>query len=62
MRTLGAVAHGVDVDLDALEEAVDADGPVGVHDGGRGEVADEVLGRVGEVDGEAADDEATAGR
>ena len=52
-----AVAHGVDVDLDALEEAVDAHGPVRVDDGGRGEVAGEVLGRVREVDREPADDE-----
>ena len=56
------VADGVDVDLDALEEAVDAHRPVGVDDRGRGEVTDEVLGRVGEVDGEPADDERRAGR
>ena len=55
-----AVGDGVDVDLDALEVAVDPDRPVGVDDGRGGELADEVLGRVAEVDREAADDEARA--
>ena len=52
-----AVRDRVDVDLDALEVAVDPDGPVGVDDGRRGELAGEVGRRVAEVDGEAADDE-----
>ena len=52
-----AVGDGVDVDLDALEVAVDADRAVGVDHGGRRELAREVVGRVAEVDGEAADDE-----
>ena len=55
-----AVGHGVDVDLDALEVAVDADGPVGIDDRRRRELADEVVGRVAEVDRQAADDEARA--
>ena len=37
-----AVGHGVDVDLDALEVAVDADRPVRVDDGRRRELAGEV--------------------
>ena len=52
-----AVADGIDVDLDALEVAVDADRAVRVDDRGRRELALEVLGRVAEVDGQAADDE-----
>ena len=52
-----AVGDGVDVDLDALEVAVDPDRAVGVDDGRGGELALEVVGRVAEVDGEAADDE-----
>ena len=52
-----AVGDGIDVDLDALQVAIDADGPIGVDDGGRGELPGEVLGRVAEVDGQAADDE-----
>ena len=52
-----AVGDGVDVDLDALEVAVDADRAVGVDDRRRRELAGEVLRRVAEVDGEAADDE-----
>ena len=52
-----AVGDGVDVDLDALEVAVDADGPVRVDDRRHRELALEVLGRVAEVDGEPADDE-----
>ena len=55
-----AVGHGVDVDLDALEVAVDPDGPVGIDDRRGRELADEVVGRVAEVDREAADDEARA--
>ena len=53
-----AVADRVDVDLDPLEVAVDPDRPVGIDDRRRGELPDEVLGRVAEVDREAADDEA----
>ena len=53
-----AVADRVDVDLDALEVAVDPDRPIRVDDGRRRELPDEVLGRVAEVDREAADDEA----
>ena len=52
-----AVGDGVDVDLDALEVAVDADRPVRVHDRRHRELPLEVLGRVAEVDGEPADDE-----
>ncbi len=52
-----AVADGIDVDLDALEVAVDADRPVGVDDRGQRELAGQVLGRVAEVDGQPADDE-----
>ena len=52
-----AVADGVDVDLDALEVAVDADRPIGVDDRRQRQLAGQVLGRVAEVDGEAADDE-----
>ena len=52
-----AVGDGVDVDLDALEVAVDADRAVRVHDRGRRELPFEVLGRVAEVDGEPADHE-----
>ena len=52
-----AVADGVDVDLDALEVAVDADRPVRVDDRGRRQLAGQVLRRVAEVDGQAADDE-----
>ena len=62
MSTSLAVADGVDVDLDALEVAVDADRPVRVDDRRGGELPDEVLGRVAEVDREAADDERRAGR
>ena len=57
MRTSRPVGDRVDVDLDALEVAVDPDRPVGVDDGRRRELADEVAGRVGEVDGQPADDE-----
>ena len=39
-----AIADGIDVDLDALEVAVDADGPVRVDDRGEPELALEVLG------------------
>ena len=52
-----AVRDRVDVDLDALEVAVDPDRPIGIDDRRRGELPDEVLGRVAEVDREAADDE-----
>ena len=52
-----AVGDRVDVDLDALEVAVDAHRPVRVDDRGRRELAEQVLGRVAEVDREAADDE-----
>ena len=52
-----AVRDGVDVDLDALEVAVDADRAIGIDHGGRGELAGEVRRRVAEVDGQAADDE-----
>jgi len=52
-----AIGDGVDVDLDALEVAVDPDGPVGVDDRGRRQLARQVRRRVAEVDGEAADDE-----
>ena len=52
-----AVADRVDVDLDALEVAVDADRAVGVDDRGRRQLAGQVLGRVAEVDREPADDE-----
>ena len=62
MSTPLAVADGVDVDLDALEVAVDADGPVGVDDRRGGELAGEILGRVAEVDRQAADHERRAGR
>ena len=51
------VAHGVDVDLDALEVAVDADRSVGIDDGGGRQLAGQVARRVAEVDGQAADDE-----
>ena len=53
-----AVADRVDVDLDPLEVAVDPDRPVGVDDRRGRELADEVVGRVAEVDREPADDEA----
>ena len=53
-----AVRHGVHVDLDPLEVAVDAHRPVRVDDRGDGELPQQVLGRVAEVDREAADDEA----
>jgi hypothetical protein len=52
-----AVRHSVDVDLDALEIAVDPDGPIGVNDRRRRELPDEILGRVAEVDRETTDDE-----
>ena len=52
-----AIGDGVDVDLDALEVAIDADGPVGVDDGRRRQLPGEVGRRVAEVDGEAADHE-----
>ena len=55
-----AVADGVDVDLDALEVAVDADGPVGVDDRGERQLALQVLRRIAEVDGEPADHERRA--
>ena len=54
---VGPVGHRVDVDLDALEVAVDPDRSVGIDDGGHGQLADEVAGAVGEVDGQPADDE-----
>src|SRR5439155_15098892 len=54
------VGYGVNVDLDPLEVAIDANRPIGVDDRGGGELADEVVGRVAEVDREAADDEARA--
>ena len=54
---VGPVRHGVDVDLDALEVAVDPDRPVGIDDGGHGQLADEIAGAVGEVDRQPADDE-----
>ena len=54
---VGAVAHGVDVDLHALQVAVDADRSVRVDDGRRRQLAGQVARRVAEVDGEAADDE-----
>ena len=53
-----AVRDGVHVDLDALEVAVDAHRPVRIHDGGGRELPQQVLGRIAEVDREAADDEA----
>ncbi len=53
-----AVGDGVDVDLDALEVAVDADRAIGVDHGRGGQLALEVVGGVAEVDGQAADDEA----
>ena len=52
-----AVRDGVDVDLDALEIAVDADRAIGIDDGGRRELAGEVRRRVAEIDGQAADHE-----
>ena len=57
MSTSIAVGHGVDVDLDALEIAVDAHRPIRIDDRGQRQLAGEVLGRVAEVDGQAADDE-----
>ena len=42
MSTRSPSRDGVDVDLDALEVAVDADGPVRVDDRRRGELAGEV--------------------
>ena len=54
---VAAVRDGVDVDLDALEIAIDPDGPIGIDDRRRRELAREVLRRVAEVDGQAADDE-----
>ena len=39
-----AVGDGIDIDLDALEIAVDANRPVRVDDGRQGELAGEVLG------------------
>jgi hypothetical protein len=52
-----AVGDRIDVDLDALEIAVDPDRSIGVDDGRRRELPDEVVGRVSEVDRQAADDE-----
>ena len=39
---VGSVADRVDVDLDALEVAVDPDRPIGIDDRRRGELPDEV--------------------
>ena len=55
---LDPVADGVDVDLEALEVGVDAHRPVVIHHGRDGQLADQVLLAVAEVDGQAADDEA----
>ena len=52
-----AIGDGVDVDLHALEVAVDADRTVGVHDGRGGQLAGQIRRRIAEVDGQAADDE-----
>ncbi len=52
-----AVADGIDVDLDALEIAVDADGPIRIDDRGRRQLPRQVLRRVAEVDRETADHE-----
>ena len=54
---VGPVGHGVDVDLDPLEVAIDPDRSVGIDDGRHGQLADEVAGAVAEVDGQPADDE-----
>ena len=51
------VRDGVDVDFDALEVPVDADGAIRVHVRRRRELPGEVRRRVAEVDGEPADDE-----
>ena len=58
MSTRSPSRHGVDVDLEALEVAVDADRPVGLDDGRGGQLAGQVGRRVAEVDGQATDDEA----
>ena len=53
-----AVAHGVDVHLEPLEVGVDAHRAVVVDRGRDGQLADQVLRAVAELDGQAADDEA----
>ena len=52
-----AVGDGVDVHLHALQVAVDADRPIGVHDSRCRQLAGEIGRRVAEIDGESADDE-----
>ena len=54
---VGAVGDGVDVDLQALEIGVDADGALLGDDGRHGQLSGQVVGAVAEVDGQAADDE-----
>ena len=41
-QDVASVGDGVDVDLDALEVAVDPDRPIGVDDGRHRQLADEV--------------------
>ena len=52
-----AIGDGVDVDLHALEVAIDADRTIGVHDRRGGQLAGQVRRRIAEVDGQATDDE-----
>ena len=51
------VRDGVDVDLHALEVAVDPHRAVWIHHRRRGELADEIVRRVAEVDCQPADHE-----
>ena len=53
-----AVGDRVDVHLHALEVTVDPDRPIRVDHGGHRQLTNQVRRRVGEVDGQAADDEA----
>src|SRR5437870_2782599 len=53
----GTVRDGVDVDLHALEVAVDPHRAVWIHHRRRGELADEIVRRVAEVDCQPADHE-----
>ena len=55
-----AIGDGIDVDLDALEVAIDPDRTVRIDDGRSRKLAGEVARRVAEVDGKAADHERRA--